>query len=128
MGIFNHGVINETLPDINIKIWNSPKELKTYCLKHDIELPQLGSGYAQTFIYETNRDIIIHIVIDTEVTNKNTLRAILVHEASHVVDFYLDHIGEENIGEETRAYLLQAVSFYIFENVNFNKFIKCKDK
>ena len=36
--------------------------------------------------------------------------ALLVHEASHVVDAYLEDIGESRPGFEQRAYALQAVS------------------
>jgi hypothetical protein len=30
----------------------------------------------------------------------------MAHEASHVVDYLFEHIGEKNIGEESRAYLM----------------------
>ena len=30
----------------------------------------------------------------------------MAHEASHVVDFLFEHIGEKNIGDEAKAYLM----------------------
>lgn len=39
---------------------------------------------------------------------RNARIALLAHECSHVVDFIQDDMGEENLGTETRANLMQA--------------------
>lgn len=36
--------------------------------------------------------------------------ALLSHEVAHVVDYIEEHMGEEKLGTETRAYITQAVT------------------
>ena len=43
------------------------------------------------------------------------LAGVVGHEASHCVDHYLEHVGEEYPGTETRAYMLQWVAESICE-------------
>jgi hypothetical protein len=42
------------------------------------------------------------------------LAALLVHEASHVVDAYFDDLGEKEPASEQRAYAMQIVSQHLF--------------
>lgn len=44
------------------------------------------------------------------------IAAMLAHEAVHIVDFLLEHIGEKSPGMETRAYLTQ----YIVQNLLYS--------
>jgi hypothetical protein len=45
----------------------------------------------------------------------------MAHEASHVVDFLFEHIGEKNIGDEAKAYLMGWV-VGCMNKVKINKF------
>ena len=39
----------------------------------------------------------------------------MAHEAVHVSQIVLDHFGEDEPGEETRAYLVQGVTLALLE-------------
>lgn len=40
---------------------------------------------------------------------RNMIVALLAHEAVHVTDIVFRHVGEDNPGDETRAYFVQAI-------------------
>jgi hypothetical protein len=41
--------------------------------------------------------------------HRNMMAAMLAHEATHIADLAFEHIGENKPGQETRAYLVQAI-------------------
>ena len=62
------------------------------------------------------------------------IAGILMHEAMHVLQDYLEYIGEQAVGRETQAYAVQAISVRLMEAYRdelykqFNKAVKKDEK
>ncbi len=61
-----------------------------------------------------SRASIVCIPIRTDMDGVN-IAGILMHEAMHVLQDYLEYIGEQAVGRETQAYAVQAISVRLME-------------
>ena len=73
------------------------------------------SAYAQTNGFGSGYDLICFVLLEAEVRDADQLAALMAHEAVHVSQIILDHFGEDEPGEETRAYLVQNVTYALLD-------------
>lgn len=92
-----------------IRVFTSKKKARKYIKKKTgQEFSWLGKS-AQTDTFKNGNEIIavITLCVDDESTFQKA--AILAHECLHVIDAWMESIGEDNAGEEIRAYAIQCV-------------------
>lgn len=77
------------------------------------------AGYSTGYFSEVDGDFHAYVFINEDVIKDWTVEdgmAVLVHEASHVVDFYFDAIRDYNPCSETRAMVMEKVFSYMFKD------------
>lgn len=70
----------------------------------------LDRAHAQTNGFDDGDDLVCFVLLEAELRDADQLAALMAHEAVHVSQIVLDHFGEDEPGEETRAYLVQGVT------------------
>ena len=93
--------------------------------EHDIKLPddprplQLGVAETHSFNNVFNGSSLVIVVFDLAAcdTSASAIAGTVAHEANHVIERVLEHIGEDHddFGEESRSYLLQYLVEQMFE-------------
>lgn len=73
------------------------------------------SAHAQTNGFDSGDDLVCFVLLEADVRDADQLAALMAHEAVHVAQTILDHFGEDEPGEETRAYLVQGVTHALLE-------------
>ena len=73
------------------------------------------SALAQTNGFDSGDGLVCFVLLEAEVRDADQLAALMAHEAVHVSQRVLDHFGEDEPGEETRAYLVQGVTHALLE-------------
>lgn len=76
-------------------------------LKQHVGLSFQGQGYASA--YKQHRVYCIAVVDDTGDMDIIRFIEVLVHEASHVVDYILEYCAISNIDTEVRSYILDHI-------------------
>jgi hypothetical protein len=69
-----------------------------------------SSGQCVTLTNASGQLCAIVLIQNTEDKTPIEIAGLIVHEAVHVVQGYLAHIGESEIGQETEAYAIQIVA------------------
>lgn len=72
-------------------------------------------AHAQTNGFDSGDDLVCFVLLEAEVRDQDQLASLMAHEAVHVSQIILDHFGEGEPGEETRAYLVQGVTHALLE-------------
>ena len=75
----------------------------------------LDGAHAQTNGLDDGHDLVCLVLLEAEVRDADQLASLMAHEAVHVSQMILDHVGEDEPGEETRAYLVQGVTYALLE-------------
>lgn len=75
----------------------------------------LDRAHAQTNGFDDGDDLVCFVLLTAELRDADQLAALMAHEAVHVTQIVLDHFGEDEPGEETRAYLVQSVTHALLE-------------
>lgn len=100
----------------------SPNELKA-AVEHladggpHVSLERFPKSGAKVTFYSKENDDDVAVVQMSEAAQQDepcTVAALLVHEASHVVDNYFEGLGEKHPASEQRAYAVQSVSQRLF--------------
>jgi hypothetical protein len=98
---------------VQIKLCFSNKEYQKILSDYNVEMKAtaLDIGVAETHLIPTQQSGIIVLVFNLAECSDDwsELMGFIVHEASHCVNQVFEVIGEDqdNIGDETRAYLIQ---------------------
>ena len=71
--------------------------------------------HAQTNGFDSGEDLVCFVLLEADVRDADQLAALMAHEAVHVSQIVLDHVGEDEPGEETRAYLVQNVTYALLD-------------
>jgi hypothetical protein len=77
-----------------------------------------------------SRASIVCVPIRTDMEGVD-IAALLMHEAVHVLQEYLDFIGEAQVGRETQAYAIQSISTHLmraYRDELYKQFEKAKKK
>ena len=82
----------------------------------DLPYPSSGGSCSRFKATETSSECILVTIRDGEEKRRSLeeIVGILVHEATHVWQFILEHIGEDKASPEMEAYALQAISQGLF--------------
>lgn len=75
----------------------------------------LDGAHAQTNGFDSGEDLVCFVLLEADVREADQLAALMAHESVHVVQIILDHFGENEPGEETRAYLVQGVTYALLD-------------
>lgn len=104
----------ELLPALYVTYYHTREELQAALADEGIEIALVDSP-AQTHWVEADdgRPAAI-VLIEPERYDAATV-GLIAHEAVHVVQTYLRWLGEVHPGDETQAYLVQAVMAYLIE-------------
>lgn len=107
----------------NVKLCFTSKAFYQIIKDHNIVLEQdpkpLTLGTAETHYFDNTKEVVIAIVFNLVECGDDPvyLAGIVVHECNHVVERIMEHVGEkrEEMGEETRSYLLQHLTQQVFK-------------
>lgn len=107
----------------NVKLCFTSKAFYQMLKDHNIVLEQdpkpLTLGTAETHYFDSTKEAVIAIVFNLVECGDDPvyLAGIVVHECNHVVERIMEHVGEkrEEMGEETRSYLMQHLTQQIFK-------------
>lgn len=107
--------VNATLPTLTVSLWHDQAELGKRLCERGIPADFLKSD-AQTFAAELDGEPVNFVLFECEgdVPLHEQL-ALLAHEAVHVTDSFFERIGEEEAGNETYAYVVQAACSALFD-------------
>lgn len=102
-------VTDPLLPDL--WLFHDEDECADFLTKQFGDAPLIEGAKATTF-YSEGECVVLMLPTD-ETWDEQA--AVLVHEAWHVVCGHLEYLREDEAGEETVAYLIQAVSLALFD-------------
>jgi hypothetical protein len=88
----------------------------SYPLDDDLQFPPPG-GASTIQLENPDGELVVIVTIgDRTGYSKEETSAILVHEATHVIEAFFDHIREKTPSSEFRAYCMQAVVEKLLED------------
>ena len=91
-----------------VRLYHSAEKAMRHMNKHGIDAVLIEGSGAQTWYNEENTEAVVLVTYKGDTTDE---RALLVHEAVHVVLTHYDkYLGEDEIGDEFMAYGVQVVS------------------
>jgi hypothetical protein len=91
-------------------------------MQSDASVKVLAKGHNETYI-------ICYDPYSDKKRHRNEIAALLAHECVHVVDLTFRNIGEQNPGDETRAYFVQYLLVSVlYELDQFLKSKKAREK
>lgn len=78
------------------------------------------TGGARIYLHEVDgeRFVIITLAENHTTLDLASVYSILVHEATHLMDFIMEHIGEDTPSSEFKAYMMQHLSFNLIASYN----------
>lgn len=82
------------------------------------EIMPLNVGIAETYSFSKGGESFVVAIFSIEAISYDvsSMAGIVAHEAIHVAERILEHVGEEeDVGEETRAYLIQHLVEQIYQ-------------
>jgi hypothetical protein len=72
--------------------------------------PPEGGAHTLSFVAECDEPCTVVFIGDVGTRNEAEVAAMLAHEASHVLDVFLQYIGEEKPSSKFKAYSLQSIT------------------
>ena len=112
------------LPDIDIKLVHSDRKAEKIMNGFGLDCDPINCHAQTSYIRDNKTGAGFHLVVmrtpvDTPHWQESGL---LCHEAVHIAERYFEEIGEEQPGEEERAYVVQSVaSLLIDEHFKWKK-------
>lgn len=104
----------QVMPDIKMHLFHSRKKFKKQLRKHGYDI-QIHNAFAQTFSFNDEDGILVSfILLETDGTTEEIM-SFLAHEAVHVAQAYFRDLSENYPSNEFEAYVVQYITFYLFE-------------
>lgn len=104
------------MPSITVALYHDRNKLSRDLRERGIEQHLSANCSAQTFHDNYGKGEIYFVMMEDCWEKPLWFQlAILAHEASHIVSYYFDDLGEEEPGEEERAYAMEAVAGCLFD-------------
>lgn len=102
-----------------IKVFTNHKKARKWIKKHTaMEIQWLGKNAQTDYFSEgLHAESLAVITIDGRIKDIKQRIAILAHECSHVVDDWLNDMGEDDAGSEIRAYAIQSAMMACMEQL-----------
>lgn len=106
------------LPMPYVRAFTSKKKARKFIKKKTgKEFKWLGKS-AQTDAFENERgEVVAVITLCVDDASAAQKAAILAHECSHVLDAWMESIGEDSAGEEVKAYAIQCLMLACLEQL-----------
>ena len=103
--------VQTTFGEVELHLYHRRERVLRLARKLGASVSFVENSHAQTNGFDSGDDLVCFVLLEAEVRDADQLAALLAHEAVHVSQMIFDHFGEDAPGEETRAYLVQNVTY-----------------
>ncbi len=107
--------VQTTFGEVELHLFHRREKAMRLARRLGASVTLLDGAHAQTNGFDSGDDLVCFVLLEAEVRDADQLAALMAHEAVHVSQIILDHFGEDEPGEETRAYLVQGVTHALLE-------------
>lgn len=107
--------VQTTFGEVELHLFHRRERVLRLARRLGASVTFVESAHAQTNGFDNGEDLVCLVLLEAEVRDADQLAALMAHEAVHVAQIVLDHFGEEEPGEETRACLVQNVTYALLE-------------
>lgn len=108
-------LVQTTYGPVELHLYHRREKVLRLARRLGTSVSILDGGCAQTNGFERGGEIICFVLLEAELRDPDQLAALMAHEAVHAAEFVLEHFGEDEPGEEERAYLVQNVTYALLE-------------
>ena len=107
--------IQTTFGEVELHLFHRREKVLRLTRRLGASVTFVENAHAQTNGFDGGEDLVCFVLLEAEVREADQLAALMAHEAVHVAQIVLDHFGEDEPGEETRAYLVQGVTYALLD-------------
>ena len=107
--------VQTTFGEVELRLYHRRERALRLARRLGAQVTLLDGAHAQTNGFDSGDDLVCFVLLEADVRDADQLAALMAHEAVHVSQIVLDHFGEDEPGEETRAYLVQSVTHALLE-------------
>ena len=107
--------VQTTFGEVELHLYHRRERALRLARRLGAPMTLLDRAHAQTNGFDGGEDLACFVLLEAEVRDADQLAALMAHEAVHVAQNVLDHFGEDDPGEETRAYLVQNVTYALLD-------------
>ena len=107
--------VQTTFGEVELHLFHRRERVLRLVRRLGASVTFVESAHAQTNGFDSGDDLVCFVLLEAEVRDQDQLAALMAHEAVHVAQTILDHFGEDEPGEETRAYLVQNVTYALLD-------------
>lgn len=107
--------VQTTFGEVELRLYHRREKAMRLARRLGASVTLLDGAHAQTNGFDSGDDLVCFVLLEAEVRDADQLAALMAHEAVHVSQIVLDHFGEDEPVEETRAYLVQGVTHALLE-------------
>ena len=107
--------VQTTFGEVELRLYHRREKAMRLARRLGASVTLLDGAHAQTNGFDSGDDLVCFVLLEAEVRDADQLAALMAHEAVHVSQIVLDHFGEDEPGEETRAYLVQDVTYALLD-------------
>ena len=103
--------VQTTFGEVELHLYHRREKALRLARRLGASVTFVEGAHAQTNGFDSGDNLVCFVLLEAEVRDADQLAALMAHEAVHVSQIILDHFGEDEPGEETRAYLVQGVTY-----------------
>ena len=107
--------VQTTFGEVELHLYHRRERVLRLARRLGASVTFVENAHAQTNGFDSGEDLVCFVLLEADVRDADQLAALMAHEAVHVSQIILDHVGEDEPGEETRAYLVQGVTYALLE-------------
>lgn len=105
-----------TLPMPELRLYHSPKKCAKFLERHGVSFEPDEGADAQTWTFEDDGRSYAVVLFDCDPSMDYWMdMGVLAHEATHIMLFAFDEIGESKPANEEMCYVVQAVTTWLCE-------------
>lgn len=107
--------VQTTFGEVELHLYHRRERALRLARRLGASVTLVENAHAQTNGFDSGDDLVCFVLLEADVRDADQLAALMAHEAVHVSQIVLDHFGEDGPGEETRAYLVQNVTYALLD-------------
>lgn len=107
--------VQTTFGEVELHLYHRREKALRLAQRLGASVTFVESAHAQTNGFDSGEDLVCFVLLEAEVRDQDQLASLMAHEAVHVSEIVLEHFGEDKPGEETRAYLVQNVTYALLD-------------
>lgn len=107
--------VQTTFGEVELHLYHRRERALRLAQRLGASVTFVENAHAQTNGFDSGDDLVCFVLLEAEVRDQDQLASLMAHEAVHVSQIVLDHFGEDEPGEETRAYLVQGFTHALLE-------------